>query len=297
MKFAAIDLGTQTFRLALAKVGEKGVVVPMGTYLYNARLGNSLLDGRLGPEVTKGLQEIRASVESHKPANVSACGTEAVRRLRERFTEAFSELSNILGEKVRVLTPEEEGWLTSLGVKTSLGSLQPELLILDVGGGSTEAIFCSSSETIVRSIPIGAVNFNKDGLKALSSLSTPPFSRAEEVVATGGTATTLGSMLKGLSSYRPDEIRGMCVEMDEIEHLITRLASMSLEERRRIPGLEPERADIIIPGLEILLNAGRYIGAMSVTISDGGLLMGILVDLIKKEFKDHAQLDWQRLYI
>ena len=297
MRFAAIDLGTQTFRLALAEVGTSGLVEPLGTYLYNARLGNSLIDGHLGPEVIKALKEIRERCESYQLDGIRACGTEAVRRLKDLYPSVFSKLVKTLGQDVRVLKPQEEGRLTATGVRASLGGSRHRILILDVGGGSTEAIFCKDDETIVKSVPLGAVNFSRGGLSALSFLTTPPFSKAEEVVTTGGTATTLAAIIKGLQSYRPWEIRGLRIDRDEIENLLTRLSSMTLEERRQVPGLEPERADIIIPGLEILLSALKYKGTSAITISDGGLLMGILVDLIKKELKDHAQLDWRRLYV
>ncbi len=297
MRFAAIDLGTQTFRLAIAEVGTSGFVEPLGTYLYNARLGNSLIDGHLGPEMIEALKEIRERCESYQLDGVRACGTEAVRRLKDQYPSAFSKLVETLGQDIRVLTPQEEGRLTATGVRASLGVSRHRILILDVGGGSTEAIFCKDDETIVKSVPIGAVNFSRGGLSALSFLTTPPFSMAEEVVTTGGTATTLAAMIKGLRSYRPWEIRGLRIDRGEIEDLLTRLSSMTLDERRRVPGLEPERADIIIPGLEILLSALKFKGTSAITISDGGLLMGILVDLIKKELKDHAQLDWRRLYV
>ena len=298
MLFAAIDLGTQTFRIGIAEIKGKEVL-PVTSRLFNVRLGRAISLGRLTSSVLDGLKEIRAILAQYPVSRVAVCGTEAVRRLKAHFPSQFHALQAALQLPITILSPQEEGHLTALGAITALrleGAKDP-IVILDVGGGSTEAIHYSWSSVKVKSLPVGAVTFDEKRMGQLSILEVPPFKGAEMVVATGGTATTLGAMMLGLTQYAPLKIRGLCVNVSTISDWIDRLASLGIEKRESLRGLEPERADIIIPGLRILKQCLRHLDASEITISDSGLLMGILIDLIKKEFKDHAQLDWRRLYV
>lgn len=298
MIFGAIDLGTQTFRLGVAEVSE-GLVTARSSRLFNVRLGKVIEEKKLGHEIQTALVNIKEDVKLFGVQRLRVCGTEAIRALAQKDPNILEEIKEILAHPLEILSPQEEGSLTALGASTALGEAvdSEPICIIDVGGGSTETIFYSSQEIMIKSIKVGAVKFTEESFKEFSFLSSKPFSQVKKVAATGGTATTLGAILLKLSQYEPQKIRGLFVNLETISSLIKKLSVLNLDERKKIMGLEPARADIIIPGLRILLHAVKNLDVHGVTISDGGLLMGILIDLIKKEYDDHAKLDWRRLYL
>ncbi|OCC16139.1 Exopolyphosphatase [Dissulfuribacter thermophilus] len=298
MIFGAIDLGTQTFRLGVAEVSE-GLVSAKSSRLFNVRLGKVIEERKLNQKIQTALMDIKENVKHFGIQRLRVCGTEAIRALAQKAPNILEEIKEILSHPLEILSPQEEGRLTALGASTALGgTVAPQpICIIDVGGGSTETIYYSSQEILIKSIKIGAVKFTEESFKEFSFLSSHPFSQVKKATATGGTATTLGAMLLQLSQYEPQKIRGLFVNRETISSLIKKLSVLNLDERKKIIGLEPERADIIIPGLRILLHVVKNLDVPGVTISDGGLLMGILIDLIKKEYDDHAKLDWRRLYL
>ncbi|HEY79957.1 MAG TPA: hypothetical protein G4O05_02605, partial [Caldilineae bacterium] len=275
MLLAAIDLGTQTFRAAIAEIREQDVL-PVHSRLFNARLGEVLWTGELTDSTLRCIDEIRSTLARYAVSRVRVCGTEAMRRLREQYPDQFDLLQARLELPIEILPPFVEGQLTALGAVSALDlrgkQVRQPFLVLDVGGGSTEAILCNEEGITVESMPIGAVTFHKASLKSLTPLKAPPYSEAGTILATGGTATTLGAMILELTEYTPLKIRGLCVKVDTIDDWIYRLTSLDLEERKTLRGLEPERADIIIPGLRILRACLSHLGAPEITISDGGLL-------------------------
>ncbi len=335
--FAAIDLGSQTFRIAVAGIrrpyfsdndGKEYLVVePAYTGLYNTRLVRRLNDPsyELPFDVA---YKIRDAIIRFSPLRVFISGTEALRRLSQRSSTVIERLEEILSHKIKILSPEEEGWLTALGAITAINakdsscSIEYPVTVIDVGGGSTELIFIPDNATEwsfnksyvkdkcyqhdinvchIKSIPVGAVTLHEgnydNGLDLLkSTIGEPPYSRTKTLIGSGGTATTIASIIHECTSYAPEVIRGTVIDAGRIKGLIEKISSMSLVERRRIKGLEPERADIIIDGVKIIDSAMDILNIFDITISDGGLLMGLIIDLLKKEIRD-AKFDWRRLYI
>jgi len=294
LRLGAIDLGTQTFRFAAVRV-IKGRVESLATLLYNVRLGG-IIDGlTLNEEARLALRRIKEASLGLGIDRVRACGTEAVRKLKMRGSPILQAIKERLPCPLEVLEPEDEGRITALGVKTSLGEVCEPFCIVDVGGGSTEVIVSQGGNVEVLSLKVGAVQ----GLGGIDQVfhGLPSNRGVRTAVGTGGTATTLGAILLGMTHYDPRRIRGLEVKKDTIRSTIQMLSNMGLQKRKKVKGLEPERADIIIPGLKILLAIIDRLGVPRLTISDGGLLFGILVELIEKEYIDHAELDWRGLYI
>ncbi len=323
---AALDLGSQTFRLAVAVCSNKGVEVK-GSWLENVRLGQGLsATGQIGTEAfQRGLSAlqkfkriIKDTVNSPKnPPIIKAVGTAALRRAEN--ADLFVKKALEIGIDIDILSERQEAVLTATGVLSTLeeiskdqGTNNKPIFIIDAGGGSTEISVCSSSGIIQwTSIEIGAVRLTEDYFKdspsppspqnlrkmtervrheldrALDETLYPPGSGI--LVGSGGTATTVAAMELGMESYTPWKIRGMRIPSERLEQWIIRLSQMTKSQKDSICGLEPERSDIILSGIVIIYQALKKLGLPELVVSDGGLLLGLLTSTIKKECTSHAE--------
>ncbi len=296
---ASLDLGTQTFRLLLAKPAEKGFR-PLLRRRENVRLGEGLAESRrITPEAMerglKALESFRKDLARAGVKHYLAAGT-AVFRQAENAADFLSAAKD-LGFEIKVLSPEEEATFTAKGVLYGM-RLNPQrpLLIVDVGGGSTEFIFCASGQVVdKKSLEIGAVTFTKAYLKheipktfELNTFETkvreslerlnPPFV-PKMLVATGGTASCLAALKLGLEHYHPDLIHGQCLHEEDLEGLFERLRHLTLEERRALKGMEPGREDIILAGLKIYALILEHFALRELCVSETGILEGLLLHL------------------
>jgi exopolyphosphatase/guanosine-5'-triphosphate,3'-diphosphate pyrophosphatase len=99
------------------------------------------------------------------------------------------------------------------------------------------------------------------------------------MVATAGTAATVGAMLLGMEVYEPGRVNNLNASLGQLEQQLSRLAALPLAQRQKAPGLEPERADIILAGMAILRGLLRVLQLDRMTVMDAGLLEGILLEL------------------
>ena len=301
---ASLDLGTQTFRLLIAKPLDDGFRVLLRKR-YNVRLGEGLSRrGEIGEEAfERGLLALKEMKEALERANVSrylAAGTAVFRRAKNAssFLEKAAEET---GLNIRVLAPEEEALFTLTGVSYGL-NLDPEKtsLILDAGGGSTEFILGRKGEILsLGSLEVGAVTLTekhlpgddpprrgeiealsraiKEGLAPLKGLPARP----EILIATGGTASCLAALKLELETYCPEKLHGVTLKRAELEALFERLKALPSSERRFLKGMEPGREDIILAGLMIYLAVLDLLGLSSLTVSETGILEGLLLHLLE----------------
>ncbi|NPB09681.1 MAG: hypothetical protein GXO17_04935 [Thermodesulfobacteria bacterium] len=297
--WASLDLGTQTFRLLIAKPGKDGLR-PILRRRENVRLGEGLAEtGRITEQAfergLKALESFRKDLERADVRRYLAAGTAVFRKASN--AREFLEAAKGLGFDIRVLSPEEEATFTAQGVLYGMRvNPQKPTLIVDVGGGSTEFIFCRNGEVLAKeSLELGAVTFTKAYLKheipktfelttleekvreALSSLN-PPFD-PEKLVATGGTASCMAALKFGLERYHPDLIHGRCLHEEDLENLFEKLRRMTLEERRALKGMEPGREDIILAGIKIYALVLERFSLRELCVSETGILEGLLLHL------------------
>ncbi|MFQ5814758.1 MAG: hypothetical protein ACE5I2_16390, partial [Anaerolineae bacterium] len=187
--------------------------------------------------------------------------------------------------------------LTAIGVSHALGPDHANMLIVDIGGGSTEFIFfAEGGVTRYLSLPIGVVKLTETYLKhdpplpaeleaaAASirerllqlppSLHHPP---GATLVGTAGTPTTLASIDLGLMTYDPDRVTGHRLSRGRIQALLDNLRVLPLAERQQIVGLESDRADVIVAGTLLTREIMALFDFDELTVSDGGLREGILL--------------------
>ena len=263
MRVGAIDLGTNSTRLLVADV-EDGRVDEVGRGLEITRLGEGVDERRrLLPlpiaRVRNVLSGFRRELDRLGAERTLAVATSAVRDAENG--EAFlGEIEWSYGFATRLLTGDEEATLTYRGV-TAGRTLEPDTLIVDVGGGSTELILADRHT----SLDVGCVRLTErfgedaDATGAYVSGLLPDW-EVRTAVGVAGTVTSLAALDLGLADYDPERVHGHVLTEGAVERQLDRLAALPLEKRRRLPGLEPERAPVIVAGAAILREVLRRYG-------------------------------------
>ena len=302
---AAIDIGTNSVRLLVAEVSDTPrsrpwfPLRPVARDMAITRLGEGLeAGGALRPDaVARTAAFVTAYAGRAASLGVSrpvVAGTYALRVARNA-----EEFLARLTVPVRVLTGEEEARLGFRGALAGLGILpsQMRILVVDIGGGSVEMTWGTAREvTESCSLPLGAVVLSRQFL--VSDPPTEMESRAlrEHVARTldphlgrlrrlrfhlvgvGGTITTMAALSQRLVPYDPDRVHGYRLSRTKIADLTARLLALRLADRRRLPGLQPERADIIPAGALVLMHLMVGLGRRSLVVSEADLLWGLLLE-------------------
>ena len=263
MRVAAVDLGTNATRLLVADVVE-GRVDPVVRRTRITRLGEGVdRRRRLLPtaiaRVRNVLTDYRREAEALGAERVLAVATSAVRDAENG--EAFlGEVEWSYGFATRLLTGDEEAALTLRGV----GPLDPRTLLVDVGGGSTEL----SADGFRTSLDIGSVRlterFGEDVDAAAEFVrSQLPELEAERAVGVDGTTAEVAALAEARS-----------VSAAQVEHAFERLRAASVDERRALLRLEPDRAGVIVAGVLILRELLRRYRIETLESSERDLLDG-----------------------
>ena len=290
MRVAAIDLGTNTTRLLVADVNAERVE-EISRRTAITRLGEGV-DGRrrLLPlpiaRVRNVLADYRRELESLGAERTLAAATSAVRDA-ENGGAFLGELEWSYGFTTRLLSGEEEADLTLRGV----GEAGHDALVVDIGGGSTELI---GAETRI-STELGSVRLTErfllsdpptegelDALGAATrsvlAEQVPEELTARRAIGVAGTITSLAALDLGLVEYDRDRVHGHRLGDAAVEAQLERLAALPLAERRRVPGLEPERAPVIVAGAVVLREVLRHFGLSSIEASERDILHGIALE-------------------
>ena len=309
MRLATIDLGTNTVRLLVADLepGARNWRL-VETDQQVTRLGEGLAaTGWLGDVAAARTAAVVANYVTRArhagAARIAVVATSAVREAANgrQFADG---LERTTGERVAIVGGDEEAALTLAGVVEGLGgasALPGTTVVFDIGGGSTEYIVARGRALLAAvSLRLGVVDLAErypfpgpvDGPRyrlmyggVLDRLrrevpEAVRLARADRLVGSAGTVTTLGALDLGLTVYDPARIQGHVLSRGRIERLLARLARLTVAERGGLPCLEPGRADLIIPGVAIVLATLELIGLDRLVVSDWGLREGILLGLV-----------------
>ncbi len=303
MRVAVIDLGTNTTRVLVADVDD-GRVHELERRTTVTRLGERVdATGRLADgaieRVTKVLDEYKAVLDELEPERTRALATSAVRDAANG-DEFRALLHDRYGFDARIIPGEEEARLTFLGATATRPTSADPLLVIDIGGGSTEYIVgCAGAAPDFRvSTQAGSVrqterHLHEDppsdedlatlraAVRSIVAEATPEDVRAtvRHAIAVAGTATSLAAIDQQLDPYDPDKVDGYTLELDACERMLAELASVPLEQRRDTTGLHPDRAPTIVAGAAILVESMRVFGLASVEVSEADILHGAALDL------------------
>ena len=296
MRIASIDIGTNTILLLIAEVDQKKMK-PLFEAETVVRLGkglqkNGIISDEAMKRVFQTLTQYLGRCQTMGVQKIFAVGTSALREAKnsEDFLRMIKEKLDL---SIEVISGEEEAQLSFLAVARDLKELKKSTLVIDVGGGSTEFILGKGDHiTQWVSLPLGSVRFTEQFL-----LSDPVQEREWEqmemeirkllitiphpqkplvMVAVGGTATTLASVEQGLKEFIPEKIHHFLLKKEALKNQLHLYRSKTISERRKIPGLAPARADVILAGGAILYMAMEELKCESVLISCHGIRYGIL---------------------
>jgi len=293
-RLAAVDIGTNSVLLTVAGRGPGGRLAPVHDTVRVCRLGQGMrrngdmLTTEAAERTLACLRELKIEAGAHDAARIFAVGTEVLRSAKNsaRF---LGEAGAILGTEVEILSGEREARLAWLGVTGGRYPSKPTAL-LDVGGGSTEYVRATTRGVLqAMTVAVGASTLAEQmesgDPAALSRAAAEALVGAglvarpkDRLVTSGGTATTLAAVLKGMRTFDHARIEGTRIGMADILGLLNRLWSMEPAERAKVPGMDPERVDTIGPGAVILAVAMKLVDARETTITTRGLRHGLLIE-------------------
>jgi len=280
MRRAVIDIGTNTVKLLIADVRD-GQVIPVVAKDKTTRLGEGVNATRqlAAHAIARTVQTIAdyvAEARQHSVTGLCAITTSAVRDAanQQKFLDTVRRQC---GLDVEVITGEREAELIFRGVSSDPALSKSRLLVMDIGGGSVEFIQGEAGK-IERhqSLPLGAVRMTErfgDDFPALAEFLRTTYRSAlreynaagRQFIATGGASVTLVKITKVRT-------------LDEILALVSRLNALPLAERRQVPGMPADRADIIVAGGAALAFAMEALGVYELTVSTRNLRYGALLE-------------------
>ncbi len=307
--YAGVDVGSNTVKMIIGDLGGGRA----------ARIYEASVQSRLGEGMAAHASRLRevpilrtldalahfvAAAKSYGVRQIVGVGTAALRNAenREEFLRRAQERS---GLTIEVISGEEEARLSYLAVRRDPHWREvPRLLAIDIGGGSTEVIQGEAhSDRIANRISVnwGAVKLTESFLKsdppAIAQLAAANQAAAEafgaiplpesfqdaetRVVGVGGTLSNLAAIQRGGRSLS-DVMHGYVLPADDLEDVLSLLASRTVAERKTLPGLDPRRADIILGGAILLSQALAHLNSHSVEVSTRGLRWGLLYDRFLK---------------
>lgn len=298
-KVASIDFGTNTARLLIAEVREgdnpeqilieREITRMGGGFCAEAGLSREAIERGLGC-----LKKFAALIKAHDVGDVRAVATSAVRDAVNGpdFVELVKRETGILLE---IIDGRREGELTLAGVVSGLDTQHEDLLLFDIGGGSTE--YTCVSDGKIRfgiSLPLGVVRL-VEGKKTESAIEEKIVRELESLtgrmdaegikitdttvlIGSAGTATTLAAINMGMTEYDYRRVNNSIVTRKELGDIYERLAPLSPEERLTVPGLEKGREDLIVAGILITAKTMDIFGMQEMKVSDYGMLEGLIIE-------------------
>ncbi len=296
MPTAVIDIGTNTLLLLIVDDQCKAVV----DLCRFGRLGKGLdASGRLAADaITASLEicrEYRAVLDAHGIAAPSVIGTQALREATNA-SDFVEPAERILGAPIEIIAGPREAELAFLSVARTFPELAGSpYLVVDVGGGSTELITTDGTHVVSAvSIPIGAVRLSERHLTSdppttaeLAALDADidahlarlPLPTGVPVVGTAGTATTFASVALQLEAYDPDAVTGFRLTPEDVTDLAGRITRATVAQRRAMPGMEAQRADVIAGGVAIYVRIMQRVNSPVMITCDRGIRWGLAFTL------------------
>lgn len=304
-RLAAIDIGTNSIRCVVAEVDQQGRIMYLDDEKATVRLGENLThSGMISPaafsRAINAISHIRKIVEGLKVAEVEAVATSAVRNAANG-RELIDVLTQGLGREIRIISGEEEAELVALSVRHNFDMSGKRYAMLDIGGGSVEIVTALGTHVEeFFSLDLGAVvmterffandpvtdrDFRRFQAHVRDCLKKQLPNRdvaVQTFIGSGGTMTSLGGMVMNMRKQEFVSLQGYEALRSELVHIMAMLLRKDMKARRMVPGLNPDRADIIIAGLAVVDEIMRYFGANRILINERGIREGLIIRGMKR---------------
>ncbi len=304
-KLAVIDIGTNSIHMVLAEILPDGGYKILDRFKDITRLGDGAFAARRLSDEAMGralsiLKTLVTLARNKGFDRMVAVATSAVREARNGG-EFVSRIAEHTGLAVRVISGTEEARLIYLGVKNSIALLEKPALIVDVGGGSVELIVGNRERMLhAQSLKLGAIRLVDQFLSktpppapvlhvleetvtaqlrtAIESFTIRQF---DQLIATSGMAANLAEVIHLKQTGRPLPQHNLAtVALKDLRSLESELARSSLRARLAIPGLDPKRADTLLPAAVVLRCLMELLGLQEMTLCDKAIREGVIYDFI-----------------
>ena len=295
VKIASLDLGSNSTRLLIAEVSEEKfntlekshVVTKMAEGLEE----NGFISDEARKRVIKTLKTFLKQIKKHEVVEVFAVGTAAMRD-SSNTDEFIDEIKRKLDIEVEIITGQQEGIITSLGVHHFMDNLQ-NYLIVDIGGRSTEFIYEDNNKVVSHSLDLGVVtlteryfselpanreNILKAEQEVIEKISNLKISNNKLLIGVSGTATSLGSIYLEQERFNEDPIHNIEIsqlELTNIKNIVEKLSEPEIITK--FNGVDPKRAKTITSGIVILENIMKRYENSSIIISKNDILEGLIL--------------------
>jgi exopolyphosphatase/guanosine-5'-triphosphate,3'-diphosphate pyrophosphatase len=310
-RYAAIDIGSNSVRMLAAEVAPGSPVRILASEREVTRLGESVFrTGGMSEEAMSltcaALAKMAARYKALDVAGVRAVATSSARDARNQ-AEFLERASQAIGAPVEAISGREEARLIHLGVLSRWPQPGRRVLIVDIGGGSAEVIGAEDGRILeVVSRPLGAVR-----LRELFLADDPPSPRElrqirefiqeklaetfrrfgsrswDRAIATSATAAAVACAIGGVPRAKRDRVDRLRATTAQVRKLYNKLSALDLAARRKIAGIGPRRAEIILPGVAVLLEILERLRLPSVYYSAAGVRDGIVADLAARGVGSH----------
>lgn len=299
-----IDIGSNSIRLVVYEQTENGAHRVIDESKESARLSEKIdTEGRIEPEgvakISETLSHFRLLCETHRVRSIRAVATAAIRNA-VNGAQVLTQLQEESGICIDIISGEDEARYGFLGMINTIDI--DDGFLVDIGGGSTE-VSLFRDRALVRSVsfPFGAVNTTKhysrggnvtetdvQRIRTLveTAVASEPWIREYPgltLVGLGGTIRNVAKIDQKVKKYSLQHAHNYEMDPADVDKLLTELAALNVEQRKRYEGLSKERADIIVPGMAILKTIFELTGSERYLISGSGLRDGLFYETVLPE--------------
>lgn len=318
---AAVDLGSNSFRLLIGRVADTSggsQVYPLDSLKETVRLASGLnrekrLDAESQQRALIALERFGERLRSFAPDQVRAVATNTL-RVAKNAREFLGSAEIALGFPIEVIAGREEARLIYSGVSHTYPMQAGEMLVVDIGGGSTEFIVGDSDRAyFLHSVRLGSLRLYEEylrdesagalGYKALEkhvrALLAPVAHqladyRFDTLIGTSGTVLGLAALDAADSGLPSQRAHGYVLRLERLRALQRTMSRLSPAERRKMPGMNPRRSDIIVAGNAIVIAALEALGRDQLVVSERALREGIVVDYLERNLAVARKLGDER---
>ena len=304
-RLAAIDIGTNSIRCIVVEVDQQGRYMILDDEKATVRLGENLAEcGTISAaafaRAVDAMSRIHKLITGLKVRDVEAVATSAVRS-SSNGVELIEVLIRELGHEIRIISGAEEADLVALSARHNFDMSGKRYVIIDIGGGSVEIMSAVANHVESSfSLELGAVRMTDRFLKS----DPVRDSEVEELrrhvrkelkktfpedrpavpifIGSGGTITTLASMAMNMRKQAYSSSHGFEVLRSEVVHLLAMLVRKDIKALRAVPGLNPDRADIIVAGLVVIDELLKFFDANMMLVNERGIREGLVIQCMKR---------------
>jgi len=319
-RLAAIDIGTNSIRCIIVEALENGEFRVLDDEKAAVRLGEGLAaSGRIQPQswerAKQALLRMGKIIEGMGVESIAAVATSAVRQA-DNGMEFLADMLQQTGIEIRLISGEDEAGLAALSTRHNFELDNIHTLLVDIGGGSVELVSMVGDHVDeIASLPLGAVvlterYLSQDPLpdaniqalrsqvrKTLRKQLDWPSLPMQYLIGSGGTMTSIASMVMSMRKEQFDSVHHYEVLRSEVVHLLAMLSRNDQKGRRAIPGLNPERADIIVAGVLVVDELMRHFRVNLLRINEKGIREGLILQSLEERGlrpNQSVRRDWRQ---